>query len=311
MPPQPPEKSTGTRNRAPVAAGVAIAAAAVAIALAFVFARPSDGQDSAPEPAKSLAQAPAAPGGPGAAAPGEPSAPDGTAPGTPAAPAPGQDAAPGAAAPAAQPRAQAPIVEGRDYNAVGTPLKLTPDEEGKPLELVYIFWFGCGTCRRIDPAVTQFFSTLPEDVRAFRIPAMYEPNATWMIHARLFYTLDQLEREQGLHGALFAEVQDNGGTDPGTGHPLAGLTDLESMIRFAESRGIAREEFEAAWNSPETMERYRKALAYIDNLNLDSVPAMGVNGRYGFPIGRGGPGRFFATAQKLLDDERARLAAAE
>jgi thiol:disulfide interchange protein DsbA len=175
------------------------------------------------------------------------------------------------------------------------------------VELVYVFWYGCGTCRKLDPAVDQYLRSLPGDVRAFKIHAMYEPNTLWMTHARLFWTLETLGKEEELHQAIFAEVQDKGGTDPESGHAMAGLTDPESMARFAESKGIPREEFAAAWNSPETEQKFRKALDYISNLDLDAVPGMGVNGRYAFSISKGGAGRFFETAQRLIEDERGSL----
>jgi thiol:disulfide interchange protein DsbA len=232
----------------------------------------------------------------------------------------GETAQPGAqdhgshapAAPGAMPASPAPpppISAGDDYKALPTQILLTPDDPARPIELVYIFWYGCGTCRRIDPAVEQYSLSLPHDVRFVRIPAMFERNATWMNHARFFYVMDQLGREKDLHGAIFAEVQDRGGSDPSSGHALAGLADFDSMARFAERNGIARSDFEAAWNSPETEARFRHALDYINHLDLDAVPAMGVNGRYGFAIAQGGVGRFFETAQKLMADERARLAA--
>ncbi|MDR1313703.1 MAG: thiol:disulfide interchange protein DsbA/DsbL [Deltaproteobacteria bacterium] len=220
---------------------------------------------------------------------------------------PASPAGPSQAGPPAQAN---PIVEGDDYKALGSVLTLTPENSEKPLELVYIFWYGCGTCRRIDPAVDQFVRGLPADVRAVRIPAMYEPNPLWMNHARLYYALDTLGKEAELHGRIFAAVQDEGGADA-DGHAAAGLAAFDQMARFAEQNGISSSEFTAAWNSPDTEAKFQRGLAFINNLDLDSVPAMGVNGRYAFPISRGGAARFFDTAQKLLADERARVAEAD
>jgi thiol:disulfide interchange protein DsbA len=189
-------------------------------------------------------------------------------------------------------------------------MTLTPDDPDRPLEFVYIFWYGCGTCRRLDPAMDQYVSFLPGDVRVSRIPAMYEGNALWMDHARLFYALDTLGREAALHSKIFEAVQDTGPPDA-SGHAAAGLANFEQMARFAAQNGISREEFERAWNSPETSARFQRGLAFINNIDVDSVPAVAVNGRYAYTVSRGGIPRFLDTAQKLLADERERLAVAK
>jgi thiol:disulfide interchange protein DsbA len=198
-------------------------------------------------------------------------------------------------------------VEGADYNPSLSPLKYIKDAE-EPLELINLFWYGCGTCRQIDPIVDQYKRGLKSDVVFKKIHTMYAPNPLWMIHAQLFHTLDYMGKEAELHKDIFVEVQENGGTD-GEGHQLAGLTDLISAADFAARKGIPREDFIAAWNSPEVKARMDHALTFIDNLNLDSVPAFVVNGKWSFPIIRGkGLGHFFQTAEKLMADERELLA---
>ncbi|MDR2459362.1 MAG: thiol:disulfide interchange protein DsbA/DsbL [Deltaproteobacteria bacterium] len=200
------------------------------------------------------------------------------------------------------------ITLGIDYHpTIQSPWPLLKDTN-TPLELVYIFWYGCGTCRRMDPSIDQFAKNLDPDVTFVKIPAMHAPNISWMTHARLFYALDYLGVEKELHQEVFVEVQDRGGMDD-EGHRLAGLSNLDSMSSFAEKHGIKREDFLAAYNSPEVEARMQSALAFIDNLDIPSVPAMAVDGRWAFTLqGAKGIGYFFQTAIKLLNDDREALA---
>ncbi|MDR1039127.1 MAG: thiol:disulfide interchange protein DsbA/DsbL [Deltaproteobacteria bacterium] len=282
MPSKTTEPKSPSSSRKLAAAGVGVAVA-VAVFLALFLTSPSADQTpvlNAPQAAVVPAQGSAPP----AAVPAQGSAPP--------------------------PAAQAPIAEGADYKVLSKPGTLTPDTPDRPLELVYVFWYGCGTCRRIDSTMDQYSLSLPRDVRSYRIPAMYEPNELWMNHARLFYALDVLGKESELHSRIFEAVQDTGPPDA-SGHIAAGLANFDEMASFAERNGISRADFEKAWNSPETASRFQAGLEFINNMDLDSVPAIGVNGRFAVPISRGGVPRFLDTANKLLADERARIAPSE
>jgi thiol:disulfide interchange protein DsbA len=213
------------------------------------------------------------------------------------------DSAPELAAPLPKSNPADSIVEGVDYRATLSPLKYDKNAS-EPYELVNLFWYGCGTCRQIDQNVDEFARILSPDVNFVKIHTMYAPNPAWMVHAHLYHTMDYLGKEKELRKEIFAEVQERGGYSP-DGHPLAGLTDLESSANFAAKHGIPKEEFIAAWNSPEVKARMDHALTFINNLNLDSVPAMAVNGKWTFNIVRGkGLGHFFQTAARLLAMEK-------
>ncbi|MDR1165224.1 MAG: thiol:disulfide interchange protein DsbA/DsbL [Deltaproteobacteria bacterium] len=216
---------------------------------------------------------------------------------------PVEPAEPAAPANPTAPADSVALVLGEDYREAVTPLPLLAETE-PPLELVYIFWYGCGTCRRLDPLVSQFFKTLAPDVKFTSVPALFAPNATWMAHGKLFFALEYLGKEKALHAKVFAAVQDNLDS---TGHG-GGLTTFPEQLAFAKENGIAEADFAAAYNSPEVERRIQAVLAFVDNLDIDSVPAMGVGGRYSFSISRAGAGRFFQTAEALLEAERARLA---
>ena len=129
-----------------------------------------------------------------------------------------------------------------------------------------------------------------------------------MAHGRLFFTLEALGKENELHQAVFEEIQGPTAAQDHT-HSEGGLFDLASILRFAEAHGISRADFQNAWNSPEVSENIERALAFTNNLNIKSVPALAVNGRYSFAISRKGEGFFLATAEYLIKKEQAEAAA--
>jgi thiol:disulfide interchange protein DsbA len=165
-----------------------------------------------------------------------------------------------------------------------------------------MFWYGCGTCQAVDGEVADFIASLPPDVRTVRVPGMFEDDELWMNHARLYFALETLGRETALPAGMFAAVW--GGA--GAGHGEARLADFGQAAEWAVRNGMSREEFAGAWNSPEAEEGLRRALAYENNLKMESVPALGINGRYAVYM-TGTPDRFLGAARKLLSGERARL----
>jgi thiol:disulfide interchange protein DsbA len=192
------------------------------------------------------------------------------------------------------------ILPGRDYTEASSPKRLFKDPK-EDVELVYIFWFGCGSCRNLDPVMTQYESTLGSGVKFRRIPALYAPNPYWMIHGRLYFTLEFMGKEKELHQAVFEAVQGTGQSD----HSQGGLESLGAILNFVEGQGINRKDFMTAWDSPEVAAEMDRALAFIDNLNVNSVPSMAVNGRYSFSLSRRGPSFFLATAEYLVNREKA------
>jgi thiol:disulfide interchange protein DsbA len=208
------------------------------------------------------------------------------------------------ATPAQAPVEDPEIIPGRDYKELARPRRLDP-EPADQVELVYVFWFGCGACRLMDPVISQYELSKPEGVRITRIPALYEPNEYWMTHGRLFYALDALGKERELHQAVFEAIQGREDSQDHS-HAEGGLIDIASIVAFAESHGIAKADFMKAWDSPEVKAKMDDSLAFITAMRIDSTPSMAVNGRYSFSLTRKGTNFFLATAEFLAAKERAR-----
>src|SRR5512138_547623 len=106
--------------------------------------------------------------------------------------------------------------EGTNYRKV-VPAQPTTVAPGK-VEVVEFFWYGCGHCFQLDPAIEAWRAKgKPPYVEFVRVPAMW--NDTLRMHARLFYTAEALGKLDELHSTIFREIHVN--NDP--------LTTVEQM----------------------------------------------------------------------------------
>jgi thiol:disulfide interchange protein DsbA len=107
----------------------------------------------------------------------------------PQASAQGAAAARPAAAPAANPLAKWQV--GRHYRVL-SPAVPTSTGPGK-VEVVEVFWYGCGHCYTLDPFLERWKKSKPAAAEFVRIPVTWNDSAKR--HAKLFYTL---QAHQGL-----------------------------------------------------------------------------------------------------------------
>lgn len=203
-----------------------------------------------------------------------------------AAPAPVAAAKPAAAAPveesklervAALPAAgQLPAgkwVAGVNYRPL-VPAQPTDAAPGK-VEVVEVFWYGCPHCYALDPFIESWRKSKPAYIEFKRVPVTWQ--AVHQSHAKLFYTLQALGKEEALHGAVFAEMHDNKnymymqGDDKET---------LHAQLTFAKAHGISEADFTNAYNSFTVQTDMAKADDLVHRYHVDGVPLLVINGKY-------------------------------
>lgn len=190
---------------------------------------------------------------------------------------------------------QAEPVAGKEYAELRTPVEVS--EPGK-IEVVEMFWYGCGHCYQFEPYVNKWAETLPEDVNFVRIPALF--GNIWDAHGQMFLTLQSMGVEPQVHTAIFDAIQ----------RQRKRLATPDEMADFLATQGIDKDTFLKTFNSfgiKTQMEKYRKlAMAY----QVQGVPTMLVNGKYRFDIvSSGGPGEALQVADYLIEKERKAAAA--
>lgn len=161
--------------------------------------------------------------------------------------------------------ARAEFTEGRQYMQVPFP---TPVETGNKIEVREIFWYGCSHCYVLEPGLTRWLKQLPANAQFVRTPATASPR--WAIHAQAYYAFEALGAMEKLHGVFFKAVQEQPGA----------LNDEKGIADFVARHGIDRKKFTEAFNSFGVRLKLEKAKQVNQDLNINSVPTLVVDGKY-------------------------------
>jgi thiol:disulfide interchange protein DsbA len=154
---------------------------------------------------------------------------------------------------------------GKDYKLIEPP---QPTEAPGKIEVIEFFWYGCPHCFALQPSVKTWLKRKPADVAFTRMPAVFSQN--WVIHARLYYTLDALGVVEKLHDQVFNALHVS----------RLRLNDLDSLADWVAARGIDRQKFVEAFNSVAVENRTRRAIEATRTYQIDGTPSVAVQGRY-------------------------------
>jgi thiol:disulfide interchange protein DsbA len=162
--------------------------------------------------------------------------------------------------------AQPAPAEGVNYVRLADPAPVAP---GGKIEVIEFFWYECPHCNAFEPALEGWTKKLPADVAFRRVPVWFreEPFST---QQRLFYALEALDLLPTLHRKVFQAIHVE----------RVRMRTPEDLAAFALKNGVDPVKFIAAYNAfsvqAKSMQARQTAAAY----KIDSVPAMGVHGRY-------------------------------
>lgn len=165
------------------------------------------------------------------------------------------------------------------------------------VEVIEVFWYGCGHCYALDPTLERWKQTKPAYIDFVRIPVMWGPPHKQ--HAKLYYTLMELGRLD-LHSKVFDTIHKDRNF-------LAAQTDDEAralQLAFCKAQGITEEEFNKAYDSAAVAAHVQQAQEATFRYGVSGVPLMIVNGKYTTDVSMAGD---HDKLMSLVDD----LAASE
>lgn len=193
--------------------------------------------------------------------------------------------------PASTTATSARFKEGTHYKKI-VPAQPTSAAPGK-VEVVEVFWYGCGHCFALDPAVESWRGKAKAPYVEFvRLPAMW--NDTTRMHARVFYTAELLGKLEALHPLIFREIHVN--SDP--------LNTVEKISAFFEQHGVSHEEFNKAFSSFAVESKLQRADFLNRRYRIQSVPTVVVNGKYTTSVSEAGNERdLFGLIDELATHE--------
>jgi protein dithiol oxidoreductase (disulfide-forming) len=164
------------------------------------------------------------------------------------------------------------------------------------VEVSEVFWYGCGHCYALDPALETWNKKKAAYIEFLRVPVVWGP--THVQHARLYYTLQVLGRGD-LHPKVFDTIHRDG-------NMLAADTDEQARamhLAFLKQHGVTEQQFKAAYDSPEVLNYVRRAQTLTGRYEVASVPVVVVNGTYSTSVSQAGGTEQLLT---LINDLAAR-----
>jgi protein dithiol oxidoreductase (disulfide-forming) len=144
------------------------------------------------------------------------------------------------------------------------PTSSSPDQ----VEVAEFFWYGCPHCFNFDPYLRKWLMTKPDYVNFVRIPAVWNPLVR--MHARMFYTAQQLGKGDEMHEAFFNEIHVNGNM----------LDSEEKIAAFFGKFGVSQVDFKQAWDSFDVNAKLQRANELARRYDISSVPSIVINGKY-------------------------------
>ncbi|MCB1615395.1 MAG: thiol:disulfide interchange protein DsbA/DsbL [Pseudomonadales bacterium] len=166
-----------------------------------------------------------------------------------------------------QAQANAPVhyQAGTDYIVLDNPIRVADPSK---IEVVEVFWYGCGHCFHFEPIIEPWVKQLPEDVNFVPMPVIW--NETTELHARMFYTAKQLNKLDELHSVLFNAMNIE----------KKKLTKQSVIQQLFEKQGIDKKDFENAFSSFSVSSQVRLAGSRVQSYGIEGTPEIVVNGKY-------------------------------
>ena len=167
-------------------------------------------------------------------------------------------------------------VAGQHYRVLN-PAQPTSTVPGK-VEVVDVFWYGCGGCYLMAPYMKTWEKSKPEAAEYVRLPAPLNPG--WQPEARLYFATKALGIEDQTHAAIFNAYHVE----------RKPINTLDLMVDFLAGYDISEADARAALTSFSVDAEMRAAEVRARRYQLSFVPAVVVNGKYVISVDQaGGP----------------------
>jgi thiol:disulfide interchange protein DsbA len=141
-------------------------------------------------------------------------------------------------------------------------------QESKSIIIYEFFWYGCPHCYNLEPTMERIEADLDKDTKIVKLPVALRDS--WIPHAKLYYSLQQMGKIDEVHNLIFEEIhlEDNR------------LNTEQQMVDFLGKHGIDTNKFMEKYNSFGTEARIKKASNLAKKYQINSVPTIIVNGKY-------------------------------
>jgi thiol:disulfide interchange protein DsbA len=139
---------------------------------------------------------------------------------------------------------------------------------GDKIEVAELFWFGCGHCFALEPALNEWKKTMPVNAEFRKVPAIF--SARWEFHGQAFYTMQTLGLPEKAYADFFSAIHVD----------RKMLNNMNQLVAFLAAYDITKEQIDSAFNSFEVSNKMRAAKKITRQSGANGVPAMVVDGKY-------------------------------
>ena len=154
---------------------------------------------------------------------------------------------------------------GRDYGSLSNPL---PVKQDGVVDVVEVFWYGCGHCYNLAPAVSRWAKQQDSSVNYQKMPVTWGP--VHQLHAKLFYTIEALGVGDIAHSAVFTAIHKEGNF----------LASEGAILKFLEKLGMDRSETIKYMNSFSVRQKVKRATELSKQFKVTATPMIFIDGRY-------------------------------
>ncbi len=181
---------------------------------------------------------------------------------------------------------------GEDFDKT---LQAIPTETPNKIEVVELFWYGCGHCYQMDPLLEAWVKKLPSDVTFKRLPGLTDPK--WAPMAKAYYTLEDLKLSSKLHTALFEAIHKEKVLNP---------TDEAATINWiALKGGVDKAKVDALFKSFTMNNKLNRAAQTFRASGATGVPTLIIGGQYATKSTSAGNEGTLKTADYIITNLRA------
>jgi len=174
---------------------------------------------------------------------------------------------------------------GRDYGSLSRPL---PVKQDGVVDVVEVFWYGCGHCYNLAPAVSRWAKQQDSSVNYQKMPVTWGP--VHQLHAKLFYTIEALGVGDIAHSAVFTAIHKEGNF----------LASEGAILKFLEKLGMDRSETIKYMNSFSVRQKVKRATELSKQFKVTATPMIFIDGRYRIEA-KGGHSKMLKVVDHVIE----------
>ena len=167
-----------------------------------------------------------------------------------------------------------------------------PRRVGEPITVVEFFSYTCVHCMNFDPMIEEWAAEQSDDVVFSRQPAMWSP--IQVLLGQAYLTLEEEDVLAENHTRIFSAIHDR----------RKQFLTADMIGEHVDGRGLSKEEFVRAFNSPRVKSAVRQAESQQREYKISATPSIVVAGKYVVGMGQGA-GRALQVVDNLITQIRA------